>query len=270
MAPHAVLTPPPYPALVLPGHTESMMSTRNILAISIAALAGCGGDGGGGNGGDVPVNQIGEQFGRVSCERMFECCNAQELMEELEFFNVDTVDDCAMVFAGFIGGFLEPQIEASVASGRLIYRADRMAECVDRFRAMSCAELAQAMTTDDFGDSGVCRDPFVGQVPDGQACASDLECQSETCIGESMDFEGNVTEGTCGSPPGPGDACDFGECGGGAYCEFGASGEMCAAAKSSGAECSSDDECTSQNCAGGDPNNGTPGNCSDELRCDGQ
>jgi hypothetical protein len=216
--------------------------------------------GGGGGGGSVAPDQIGAELGGATCERLFECCDAEELMEQLGLFDISTVEECTSFFAGFVGGFLGPQIDAAVASGRLVYHGDRMADCVAGLRALPCDELAEAMTGDDF--LALCANPFEGQVGDGGACGSDLECQSATCTGDSMDFEGNVIEGACGPPPGAGDACDLGSCGAGLYCEFDQAGEVCAEARPAGSSCLSDDECVTGNC--------DVDVCSAEYSCDGQ
>lgn len=231
---------------------------------SLCASSACGG----GDGGAVEPDEIGEAIASIECARLFDCCDADELMSELGFGDIDTPEECEQLLAGLSSGFLEPKIEAAIASGRLIYHADRMGDCVDAMAALSCAEAAAAQT-EDFATFTGCEDPFEGQVADGGACADDVECQSGFCRGDSTDFEGNVTEGVCDAWPGDGDMCDFGDCADGYYCDFGPNGEMCVAALSAGSECDSDDECETGNCAGGDPMNNVPGTCSAEYRCDG-
>lgn len=234
----------------------------------MALATGCGSDGA--DGGPVPVERLGTEMGEAQCSYMFECCNAQELMEELGAFMIETEGECVQFFSGFVGGLLRPQIEAAVSSGRMVYHADRMGECLALISSMSCEQMAEAMaSSENFAVPG-CQNPFEGLVAANGACAADMECASGTCVGESMDFEGNITEGTCGDAADVGSECDFGECGPGAYCEFGQGGQMCVAAKAAGASCDSDDECLTDNCEGADPMNQTPGTCSANYTCDGQ
>jgi hypothetical protein len=230
-------------------------------------MVGCGG-GGDDDDGPVPPDRVGEELGQANCERLFDCCDAQELMDELGIANVDTVQECAALYAGFASSFFEPKIEAAIASGRLVYHADRMRACIAALEAMSCSESAMAMNS-DFGEFTGCADPFEGQVPDGMPCADDMECQSDFCRGDSTDFQGNVTEGVCGPPPTAGVECDFSECATGFYCEFGATGQTCVAVKAAGAACDNDEQCQTDNCEGADPVNEIPGTCSPTYRCDG-
>lgn len=74
---------------------------------------------------------------------------------------------------------------------------------------------------------GVCQ-PY--PLPDGQACSSDFECQSESC------------DETCQPPPGIGDDCQPDGCAQGAYCNAFSDG-VCEAKRSWGAPCSNSIEC---------------------------
>lgn len=234
---------------------------RTTLTAASVVLLACGG-----GGGSVELAELGNELAEASCSRSFECCDAAELMEQYGFFDIETEAECVTVIAGFTQQFLVGQLEASVASGRVVYHADRMGACLDLMRSMSCEELATSMNSELVAGLG-CDDPFEGTVANGSACASDEECTSDFCDGESMDFEGNVTEGTCAAAPGAGTACseDY-ECAEGAWCDVAATdGPTCAAPQAAGADCSSDDECASGNCAGDD----NARTCSDDLVCDG-
>lgn len=224
---------------------------------------------GGGGGGDVPVEQLGSEIGEQMCARLFECCDSEEIMEELGFFNITTEGECVSFYSGFVGGLLTPQIQASVASGRMVYHGDRMADCLDLLSSMSCADFGTAYGQDS--PWGGCADPFEGLVANGSACANDNECVNDYCEGEETDNDGNVTvEGTCQSRPTAGNACPDFECADGAYCDFGQSGDMCVAQGGAGADCEENDACTTGTCEGADPINNVTGMCADAPRCNGQ
>lgn len=239
-----------------------MGKTGTLGLFVVMVSASCGG----GGGGSVAVSQIGDEMGEVLCARMFECCDAAELMDNLGFFDVETQAECESFYAGFVGGLLEPQIQASIDAGRLRYDGDRMGACLDLLASMSCGEFGLAFATDE--PWGGCADPFEGLVAAGMPCANDMECASDYCDGDSTDFEGNVTEGTCGTLPGIGQACPDFDCASGAYCSFEQGEDICQATLSAGSECFSDDECASGNCAG-DDNTGAAGMCSATPTCDG-
>ncbi|HUH02177.1 MAG TPA: hypothetical protein VML75_09280 [Kofleriaceae bacterium] len=239
------------------------MKTRLMATGACAMMMACG-DGGGGS---VPINQLGSEIGGSLCAQLFACCDSQEIMEELGFFNVTTEAECVNFYSSFVGGFLIPQIQASVDSGRLVYHGDRMADCLDVLSSMSCTEFATSYNQDT--PWGGCADPFEGLVANGSACANDNECMSDYCEGDSTDQNNVTTEGTCQPFPTVGAACPDYDCAAGAYCEFGQNGGTCVATSGEGADCGGNDECSSGNCEGADPNNNVMGTCAASLRCDG-
>lgn len=223
----------------------------------------------GGGDSSVSLDELATELASASCERSFSCCDAAEIEAQFGFFDIETEAECTMVIAGFAEQFLIPQLEAGVESGRIVYHGDRMGACLSLMRSLECGAELEGAGSPLLGIS--CEDPFEGQVANGDACASDEECQSDTCIGETMDFEGNTTEGTCGNAPPVGSPCteDF-ECAEGAWCDSGSgSTPTCAAPQDAGAECFSGEQCDSGNCDDPDTMDGNPGTCSSELVCDG-
>lgn len=232
--------------------------------IVCALLVGCGG----GGGGDVPVGQLGAELGQHMCARLFECCDAQEIMDELGFFNVTTEGQCVTFYTGFVGSLLTPQVEAAVAAGRMNYHGDRMGDCLGVLGSMSCSDFGAAYGADT--PWGGCADPFEGLVANGSACANDIECMSDYCEGEETDQNGNVAvEGTCLAFPSVGNECPDFDCAEGAYCTFDGSASTCAATAAAGSDCDEDDACASGNCDGADPINNVVGTCSASSTCDG-
>lgn len=232
------------------------------LLSSFLVLSACGG------GGSVELSDLAAETGAVTCAQLFDCCTAEELMAELDFGNIETEEQCVDFYASFIGGLLTPRLQASVDSGRMVYDAEAAGACFDIMGSMSCSEFG-ASWADDADLPPGCSDFFLGQQADGQPCAGDEECQNDYCVGDTMDFEGNTTEGVCGSKPGLGDDCsDDYECAEG-YCAADQGAWICKSRQEAGAACNSDEECVSDQCAGGDPQNGTPGTCASEPVCNG-
>lgn len=222
---------------------------------AVVGLMACGG--GGGSGG-ITVDNLAAELGEVTCEKLSACCTPQEFMDET--LGADTVAECQALFTGF-GTILTNVMQDSIAAGRMIYHGDRMADCFAAIESASCIDF-RTQQSGPFPGSA-CEDPFEGLVADGGQCANDFDCRSEFCSGDSVDFNGNVTFGTCGVAPAIGQPCDGDDCAEGAFCDFGPSGQTCTALLTDGSACNGDDECASGGC------NGTPGTCGVTTTCDG-
>lgn len=221
------------------------------ISMCVVTLAACGGGGGGG----VPIDDLGSELARVTCAKLSECCTTQEFMDAT--LGAEDESECRALFTAF-GGILVKIYKDSIAAGRLVYHGDRMEDCFSAIEGQTCAEYA-AVGDGDFASAG-CEDPFEGTVAAGGQCATDEDCTSGWCSGDSVDFEGNITYGTCGAAPTQGMPCEEFDCGAGLYCEA----STCTPKKADGMACFSDDECTSGGC------NGDPGTCGVTMVCDGQ
>jgi hypothetical protein len=228
-----------------------------LIVCSLASVTACDG----GSGDPVPLEQFGRRTGEVMCGKMADCCTAAEFMDEVGVANESA---CNALFGGFIDGFLTPVLIESVEAGRLVYHGERFAACLDAMAALSCADLQESMA-EDLAFAG-CEDPFEGLVVDGQQCANDVDCVSDYCRGDSVDFEGNRELGTCGHKPGAGEPCDGDECSGDAWCDRTSGTPTCRAPLPDSSECSVDDQCQSGHCLGTEQADGT---CGTVAACDG-
>jgi hypothetical protein len=226
---------------------------RKIALCIAVAVAGCGGD-------SVPLSELGSEMGKTICAKMVECCTAEELMDEL--LGATNQTECEELYNGLIGGLVVPQLEDSVASGRMRYDGGRMAECLDDLAAIECSELRGAIRG---GPGTSCADPFTGLVDIGGACAGDVDCISSFCNGDSLDFEGNVMFGVCAQLPSDGQPCVDDTCGPGLRCDRQL--DTCAPALADGMDCTFDDDCASGDCVDSTTGNGT---CGRTMTCDGQ
>jgi hypothetical protein len=213
------------------------MRAFHVLAVSGILAVGCGG----GGGGDVSLNDFPAEAADAFCAKIFECCDQQEIMEQFSIFNppITTEAQCVTAFTGFYQlAFGETQ--AAIDAGKMKYHADRAGACLDAVRDLSCSQYAMLGDSDTFPG---CEDPFEGLVAADQACADDDECVSGYCEGDTQEMTG-----TCKTEPGSGAACPDFQCASGLYCEFGAAGSTCQPTKADGAQCTSDEECQSDNC----------------------
>jgi hypothetical protein len=224
--------------------------TRTILAcvFGLVLVACSGGDDAGDDvieGDPVAIDQIGEELGGVQCMKLFECCTADEVMDQT--LGAETVEECEEFYAAFIGTLLEPVIQDSVDAGRVEYDGEVLGGCLDVIAAMSCSEFSAS-----FGADGLlagCGDPFVARVLIEGECANDFDCTSEYCSGDSVDFNtGAITYGTCAVIPGVGEPCDDGECTDAAYCDMTPDVPICAYRLDDGSDCTFDDDCASDFC----------------------
>lgn len=219
------------------------MTTRNLaLVISIVAMA-CGGDDGGGGGGDLSIDELGDTIGSSTCEKIFECCNAAEVMSMFEGIDppITNVAECTRFYNALLTGLLLGPIEDAIERGTIIYHGDLAADCLAAFEAQTCDEIQSV------GDPPVegCENIFEGTLADDAECVTDAECASGFCDGDSI----NGDPGVCRTQPGDGEACETFDCADGFYCENDIGGEgTCMPAKADGADCNFDEDCQSDNC----------------------
>jgi hypothetical protein len=175
-----------------------------------------------------------------------------------EALGADTEAECVAIYTGF-GSIAFGVIQDSIDAGRVKYDGDALAACIDLVANASCTEFAKQRRNDFIGPGNGCEDPFDGQVGDNGACANDVDCVSNYCSGDSVDFNGKVTMGACKAAPVAGMPCDDNNCTSNAWCNAG----TCAAPKPDGMPCTNDEQCASNSC------NGSPGVCGAASTCDG-
>jgi hypothetical protein len=229
-----------------------MASTR-LLAACVAlvlALPACGG-----GSSSVPFDDFNTELAKVSCERIFSCCDAAEKMEQLGLFNPPptTVEECTTSIKTFLDVFFTRE---PIDGGRVAYDADKAGECFDALGDAGCSVDAV------LEKQSACEGILVGKVADGGQCRADAECAS---AGSWCDGGSTEAFGTCKARVAIGQQCTTtSECVAGSFCDSsGGTGAVCAATKGSGADCTSDDECTSDFC-------GEDNKCGVEpVTCDG-
>jgi hypothetical protein len=125
---------------------------------------------------------------------------------------------CRVVYGFSVGRELQ-DVQAAVAAGKIIYHADRSANCLDFLANLSCDRDAL------FTYSNVdCQTTFEGTLTDGKPCANGAECVSQSCI--------NI-DAACGT------ACCLGTC----------SGSAAPSEKAVGQSCTTADICTAGYCS---------------------
>jgi hypothetical protein len=214
-------------------------------------LAACGG-------GSVPLDSLGTELAKLSCSKIFECCNATEQMQQFNGITyngqpITTEAQCEGFYAGFFNGLALGDFKASLAAGRIGYDGEAAQSCIDAAANLGCSAYSMARDQEL-----VCDKPFlVAKVADGGACTQNYECTSGNCEDATVDPNGTNTDGMCKPMPTAGQDCTS-RCAQGLYCGYDqtAMKETCQAVKPNGTACTGDNECTSGHCISstcGDP-----------------
>ncbi|MEZ4380885.1 MAG: Dickkopf N-terminal cysteine-rich domain-containing protein [Nannocystaceae bacterium] len=186
-------------------------------------------------------------------------CNNEIPYEDVDDEQVDAICDylvgcgiaastelCVDAYRGVLDN--DPNLDAAVDNGSVVYDGEAAKQCLDSIRESTCSG-------DIFGadaDTDACDQVFTGTVDNGGACWFSEQCVSGSCdLGDCVEA---CCEGTCiATPPdvGVGEDCTgAANCVSGSYCDFNSG--LCAAAIGDGGTCGSDYECaTDLYCLGG-------------------
>lgn len=218
------------------------------LTASILLVAACGG-----GGGSVPLDQLGQKLAATTCTKIFQCCNATEIMQQFQNVNppITTEAQCEQYVGGLFAAFVVPDYQASVAAGRITYDGDAAGACLDAIGGLSCSQYSATSNSAVPTTVTACMQFITPEVASGSGCTQDYECTTNNCVGATVMPGGMNQDGACQALPAAGQPCDF-SCASGLYCGLppGGSSEVCIAQKADGASCQADDECTSGSCTG--------------------
>ena len=156
------------------------MKTVPGLTASLLLLASCGG-GAQSPATDqpIPFTQMPGALRRAICDKIFSCCSPAERRQ-----NPDLGPD-AQSCQGALDGeaiFFLNDVQASVAEGRLVYHADRMAKCIADLNARSCDQVK--MPPGDQPLTDLCAGVFEAKVPVGGGCSGYWDCIGGWCEGD--------------------------------------------------------------------------------------
>ena len=135
--------------------------------------------------------------------QVFQCCSATELKA-----NPDLGGDaqtCEGALDGEASIFLG-DIQASVAAGRVVYHAHRMATCLANIQSRSCDALK--MPPGDMDINDMCEGVFKSKVAIGGNCSGYWDCIGGWCEGD----EGNAMDMCSPLKPLAGDRDEGTEC----------------------------------------------------------
>ena len=214
----------------------------------LVTLAGCGSSTSGG-GGTVALADFGGELAKVSCHRIYTCCDATERTDNSA--PGPTEADC--VTAMTANNPLS-SLQAGIDVGKIVYHGDKARLCLDHMAALSCADWGINFNMRYVPDCGRITE---GTAATSAACASDAECVSGFCSASVCAARGALGD-ACTSPT----ACQDG-----LYCPVSA-GDHCATAAAVGAACEVSVACQNNSCV--IPDGATAGTCGAPMMCNGQ
>lgn len=194
------------------------MTTSHWMSLAVAALTACGG------GSPISEAAYPDEVARAACAKLFDCCDASEVMIVASGKFTDEASCRVSVAANM-------RQDEGVPNTR--FDGDAARDCVDAYAALSCS----AFGSDDTEAVTSCTHIYVGTIEDGQACEESDSCKSGFC-------EGTTTR-TCGTLPGNGEACAQYSCAEGLACS---DDMICEPPHANGAACWMSDQCTSRYC----------------------
>jgi hypothetical protein len=227
-----------------------------VLTAGLAVLCdGCDSSGGGA----IPMAELGDEYGKMFCRKIFSCCDATERSGA----SATSTTEAACVTA--VSTRVSRDVEASQAdidAGRTVYDGAKARRCVDSVAAASCTEWAGDDELSHFPD---CHQVVIGTAPPGAVCARSTECANGYC-----GTDAGASAMICIGYPRLGEACSSaGSCQPGLYCAFDAGGlpTTCATPQPNGSPCDEDAACRSNNCPV--PAGSAPRTCAPPTVCDG-
>ena len=142
------------------------------FASAFVSLAACGG------GGSLGAEEAFHEGIQGVCEKAFECeaeFDGGGFITFEELYGT-SVDNCVSMFETLLG-----DVGASVEAGRIEYNADDAQACLDGTDFGTCEQFFMG----DYDEPAECDTAFVGTVPNGEECETELDCADEnaTCDG---------------------------------------------------------------------------------------
>lgn len=269
-----------------PSRRHAVVSRLTSLSLMLtlaplgAGLLGCGGGG---------VEDYMNASFRVGCQKLFECCTADEIANMNNgLLSFSSEEACVEAYEKVAAAFGLSALAEAEEEGRIRFDSARADACLAEAEALSCDDHSS-----DLADLATdCEGVITPQVEDGATCKNDIECISGVCEGGSLfgdttgtcralQKEGEVCDGfncaegygcvadassgksTCEPLPTEGQEC-FYECAGDLYCDSSSTtaAATCKPRKPGGASCTNFRECRSLDC---DTTEGSPGTCAAEA-----
>lgn len=176
------------------------------------------------------------------CERMFDCCNQEELAEQLPGDgDIDSVEECVEKRGGQFGDAAELYNHLA-NEGKIAFDSAQVDVCQDAIANLSCEDFES--TTRQRTELPGCRNIIEPLVEEGEPCEHDFVCKTGTC---DPDEDGELR--CLPTIDEQGEDCSGNRtCGEGLYCEESLDALTCEPQHEEGEGCMDDRECLSAYC----------------------
>ncbi len=164
--------------------------TAKRVGMVFAIAAACGGGGGGNAGPPLTVDQLIHDAVSSECTLEFKCCSTSDIMLLFGSFTVNgqpitTEAQCEQLDDGFVG-LVEPAIQASISSGRVLYNGSAAASCIAAVRADTACDDLFSSSSSNTGITGIggaaCGDVFTPTVAAGAAASRTSSASRATAL----------------------------------------------------------------------------------------
>ena len=107
-----------------------------IFTLVSSLLVACGG----GEAEPIAFEILPNEIARSSCEKIFECCDSEDLEELFDNQLPTNVAECTTELSSVSSSLL--RFQPSIDVGKIIYHADRAGDCVAEMDSANCATFA--------------------------------------------------------------------------------------------------------------------------------
>ena len=212
------------------------MKLVNLVIVSCLAFLACGDGGTETQNEFVPSTGLVETMAKAQCDRVFKCCDEDELKIVLGGMDAIDKDECVRNLKKQLSAFFGPGIEAAQTKNRVKIDASKIDSCGDAIRTQSCENISDDGTQIQRFEA--CRIAVIAEQESAGFCDNNYECKSQFCVSED-------TGGSCKTIPAVEEPCESLLCGKDQFCD---ENEICRALGKDGDACLNNASCESGQC----------------------
>jgi hypothetical protein len=190
--------------------------------------------------GSTDVAPLVERVAAVQCEKILECCAANELEQVFGANGATDQASCEQAITTQAAAFLKPALERSLADGTAGLQEAAIDGCIAALDQRGCADFEPSASADVLRHPG-CEDIVLGKLTLSGFCQDDFECDTGFCSRPP-----DETEGTCKNAPLLDDPCLNDRCDAGLVC---GPDDTCVEKLGDGELCARNADCLSDLCS---------------------